>query len=127
MSDNEVDFNYVSDWSEIEVYKLTFDYFKHLTTICSGSTLLIVAFLEKLFTKPIWKEGVTYSLISFFISVVVCVIAQVLIIEMASEKKSIERRKTVQYWMTASLLAALLSFLVGIGCLAVFGIQNLSV
>lgn len=35
-----------------EVQRLQYDYFKHLTTISTGSILIIVAFLEKVFSSP---------------------------------------------------------------------------
>ena len=43
---------------EAEFRKLWSDYLKHLTTLSTGSILLIATFLEKLFSQPRWKAAV---------------------------------------------------------------------
>ena len=113
------------DWSEIEIYKIEFEYLKHLTTICTGSILLIVAFLEKLFNQPQWKPAVAIALCCFVVSISLCTISQLTIIDKASEKKSIKLRGTVQNWTIGLLLSALISYLIGIVCLVAFGLKNL--
>jgi len=35
-----------------EIQRMEFDYFKHLTTLSTGSILILIAFLEKVFIKP---------------------------------------------------------------------------
>ncbi|MCL4315793.1 MAG: hypothetical protein M1527_02845, partial [Gammaproteobacteria bacterium] len=35
-----------------ETVKLSFDYFKHLTTLCSSVILIVVTFTEKIFHDP---------------------------------------------------------------------------
>lgn len=42
--------------------KLYFDSMKHLTTLNTGSVLLLVTFLEKLFSSPRWRVLVAVSL-----------------------------------------------------------------
>lgn len=113
------------DWSEIEIYRIEFDYLKQLTTICTGSILLVVAFLEKLFCKPQWKYCVAVSLISFMISIVLCAISQALIIEKVSERKNLSHRTSMQNWTIGLLLLALLAYVIGIFFLGVFGLKNL--
>jgi uncharacterized membrane protein YcfT len=114
-----------TEWSEIEIYKIEFEYLKHLTTICTGSILLIVAFLEKLFNQPQWKPAVAIALCSFVISIALCAISQLTIIDKASEKKSVKLRGTVQNWTVGLLLSALVSYLIGVVCLVAFGLKNL--
>ena len=113
------------NWSEIEIYRIEFDYLKHLTTICTGSILLVVAFLEKLFNKPEWKCSVAIALVAFLLSIILCAFAQLLIIEKVSERKNINHRKTIQNWTIAFLLSALASYVLGIFFLAAFGLKNL--
>lgn len=114
-----------TDWSEIEVYKIEFEYLKHLTTISTGSILLIVAFLEKIFTQPESKYLIAISLCCFLGSVSFCAFSQLTIIEKASERTNIKLVKTVQNWTVGLLFIALLLYVIGIVCLVIFGLKNL--
>jgi len=44
-----------SEKADQEGEKLYFDSMKHLTTLSTGSVLLLVTFLEKLFSSPRWR------------------------------------------------------------------------
>ncbi len=57
-----------------EVQRIVYDYFKHLTTLSTGLILIIVAFLEKVFSDPI---GITYVVISV-ICFALCLIGSLL-------------------------------------------------
>ncbi|MQY59834.1 MAG: hypothetical protein GH144_09580 [Clostridia bacterium] len=48
-----------------EVQRIVYDYFKHLTTLSTGLILIIVAFLEKVFSDPIGIPYVVISVICF--------------------------------------------------------------
>ncbi|MDQ3847399.1 MAG: hypothetical protein M3261_00410, partial [Thermoproteota archaeon] len=63
----------------VEGQKLVYDTFKHLTTINTGSILLLVAFIEKLFTNPRWKVLITVAFISFIISTVCSIFMMIMI------------------------------------------------
>lgn len=115
----------ISDWNEIEIYKIEFEYLKHLTTVCTGSILLIVAFLEKLFKQPEWKLFVAIALCCFVISIILCAVAQVAIIDKVSEKESFIVRKIVQDFTIDLLLSALFLYVIGCICLVFFGLKNL--
>lgn len=114
-----------SSWSEIEVYKIEFDYLKHLTTVSTGAILLIVAFLEKIFLQPTYKPAVSVSLVCFLVTIILCAIAQASIIEKASEKKDLSWRNKVQNLTVSLFLLALCSFVVGMVSLVIFGLKNL--
>ena len=113
------------NWSEIEIYRIEFEYLKHLTTICTGSILLVVAFLEKLFDKPEWKCSIAIALASFLLSIILCAVAQLLIIEKVSEKKDIIHRDRVQKCTIGILLSALTTYVLGVIFLTAFGLKNL--
>lgn len=117
--------NLISDWNEIEIYKIEFDYLKHLTTVSTGTIVLIVAFLEKLFKQPKCKLAVAVSLVCFMITIIICAIAQASIIEKASEKENLEWRDKVQNLTVILFLSALFSFVVGMISLVIFGLKNL--
>ena len=44
-----------TDNSTMEGNKLLYDTLKHLTTLCTGSIIILVAFLEKIFLNAEWK------------------------------------------------------------------------
>lgn len=121
MTDNK----HKREWNELEIYKIEFEFLKHLTTICTGSILLIVAFLEKLFIQPEWKSFVAVALCSFVASISLCAFSQVTIIDKASENKNFKLRESVQTWTVGLLLLALLCYVIGIICLVAFGLKNL--
>ena len=114
-----------NDWSEIEIYKIEFEYLKHLTTVCTGSILLLITFLEKIFSQPEWKPAVAISLCCFILAISLCSLAQVTIIDKASEKESLLMRMKVQEWTTDLLLSALFTFVIGCISLVAFGLKNL--
>ena len=47
-----------------ETQRMQFDYFKHLTTLSTGSILIIIALLEKVFIDP---EGIILSVLSIVV------------------------------------------------------------
>jgi len=114
-----------SDWNEIEIYKLEFEYLKHLTTMSTGAILLLVAFLDKIFTRPEYKIAIAISLVCFLLAIILCAISQASIIEKASEKTNIEHRNKVQNLTVILFLLALLSFVIGVISLVAFGLKNL--
>lgn len=113
------------DWSEIEVYWIEFEYLKHLTTISTGSILLIVAFLEKIFQNPEAKYLVAIALCCFVLSISLCAFSQLTIIEKASERSNLILVKKVQNWTVGLLFAALISYVIGVISLVIFGLKNL--
>jgi hypothetical protein len=117
--------DHISNWNEIDIYNIEFEYLKHLTTVSTGAILLIIAFLEKIFKQPRCTTAVSVSLVCFMSTIILCAIAQASIIEKASEKESIGWRNRVQNLTTSILLLALSSFVVGMISLVVFGLKNM--
>jgi len=62
-----------------EIQRMEFDYFKHLTTLSTGVILIIVAFIEKVFTKP---QMIPVAMISIF-CFLVCVVGSLLALPLA--------------------------------------------
>jgi hypothetical protein len=54
-------------------YQQEQDYLKHLTTLNTGSILIVATFLEKLFEQPKWNVLVGVSLVSFIVSIIGCI------------------------------------------------------
>jgi hypothetical protein len=114
-----------SEWPEIEIYRIEFEYLKSLTTVSTGAILVLVAFLEKIFQHPECKISVGISLVCFMITIILCSISQASIIEKASEKENIQWRNKIQNVTVTLFLLALLSFVVGMISLVIFGLKNL--
>jgi hypothetical protein len=67
MANEEIRLYSVKERSLEEGNKLFYDVFKHLTTLSTGSILILVAFLENLFVDPQYKfrnySGVNLAII----------------------------------------------------------------
>jgi hypothetical protein len=102
-----------------EANKLYYDVFKHLTTLSTGSILLLATFLGQLFSNPQWKFLVALSLASFIVSIVSAVLMMfwqagaVLLL-----KQEIQSREL------AGFLVTVISFLLGIISFVTFAIRN---
>jgi hypothetical protein len=109
---------------ELEKFKAGVAYMKHLTTLSTGSIVLIAAFLEKVFTKPLWRVAVVVSLIGFVISVLSSTVAYTLglIHSFPGDNEDIP-----EWSETAGSLGirfAWIGFLIGIISLATFFVKN---
>lgn len=105
-----------------DVHKVMFDYFKHLTMLSTGSILLLVAFLEKLFITPEWKLLIVFCFAGFVLSILASLIAMVVVgsfVRPRHKPTSIE----LKYWGIVAV-TALSSFFIGLLCLIVFSVKN---
>ncbi len=96
---------------KIETYKLTFEALKHVTTLSSGSILLLITLFEKVFKTAPLKIHVLFSFGGFFASIFFSVVAMVLIAINAADGEFSEREKEVYAW---SATLGLISFLFAI-------------
>ncbi|MBL7885353.1 MAG: hypothetical protein JNJ52_01280 [Flavobacterium sp.] len=111
---------------DIEKTKLFNDYIKHLNTLSTGSILLLVTFLEKIFSNPLDKWLVAMSLICFLSSVIGGVAVKTILTLMAYQ--NVEDNEIHPFILSISYYGTYLlwiGFLLGIISLAVFGIINL--
>ena len=120
--------------ASLEGHKLDHDTYKHLTTLSTGSILLLATFLEKLFQKPSWKFLVSVALVSFITSVVASVSAMFLIslnihvLVASSVMRGESYLGLARYIALTSIVVTTLAcggFIVGIAALAIFAIKNL--
>lgn len=104
--------------------KLFFDSMKHLTTLNTGSILLLVTFLEKLFSNPRWKALIAVSLICFVISIV-CSVSSML--QSANHVKHAGRFPRLETGLKSTIYySALFTFIVGLAGLVAFALKNVS-
>jgi hypothetical protein len=114
----------ISRTEHMEILKLEFEYLKYLTTVCTVSVILIIAFLDKLFTHPEWKFTIAISLCAFLVAILVCILAALSILFQADEgpDKPSERSEDIEVYGT---LVAFVCFGVGIIFMVIFGLKNL--
>lgn len=105
-----------------EGWKLKYDFYKHLTTLGTGSILLLVTFLEKLFARPVWKGLVVSAfcllLTSTLMSLVAMNVLSSVIQYMEMDEKD-EKRNVIVVVVTLG------SFVLGILNLVIFAVKNL--
>jgi len=106
-----------------ESWKLQYDIYKHLTTLSTGSILLLITFLEKVFQKPLWKELVIVALCCLFSSILTSFIVMNL---MASQVREMEVDQRFVKRNLLAIILALGTFCLGIFCLIAFALKNLS-
>jgi hypothetical protein len=106
-----------------EGLKSFYDLFKHITTISTGSVVLIITFLEKLFANPAWKGLVTASFGFLTLSVVASLTTMFFLSRTIGQLGKMPKR--AEPFFEASMIVTITSFLIGITCLVVFAVKNL--
>lgn len=112
----------VLEKAQEEGNKLLYDTTKHLTTLCTGSLLLLVTFLEKLFSSPLWKPLVAAAFVCLFLSLISSVVTMLAIgdrVYQASDQDK-DAERTLLFGGGASLIG----FLLGVLCLVAFALRN---
>jgi hypothetical protein len=104
----------------VEGEKLLFDVFKHLTTLSTGSILVMIALLEKLFKENVhWKPLVLTSFTAFTVSIGYAVSA------MSGIGLALQQDASAQKTVKVNMLISLTAFAIGIFSLMVFALKNL--
>lgn len=110
----------------IEHNRVVAEYLRHLTTLSTGSIILLSAFLEKLFPHPSWKGLVAVSLISFMLSIVASIVGYTVIIasssSLVSKSQVSEKERNVGAF---GIIITWLGFLIGIISFTIFAVKNL--
>ena len=106
-----------------EQIKLYVEYLRHLTTLSTGSIVLIVTFLERLFSKPLWKVAVVISLVGFMVSVLASIVVYTVTIWFPSENFRKSNRLAGIHGL--GIIFTWAGFLIGILCLGIFALRNL--
>jgi len=96
--------------------------YKHLATLSTGSILLLVTFLEKVFSQPEWKSLVVFAFIGFSLSIAGTLLMQVasLFHITTTEPESIPTKFGI-----LAILLGFGGFSLGLLSLVAFAIKNL--
>lgn len=112
---------------QIEGIKLLYDFLKHLITLCTGSVVLLTAFLPKLPEKTEWGWLARLSLIGFIISMIACLIAAAVIVLRAEEGHFDHTQSTEAKIETTSFYVGALAFLLSTIALIAFACRNIPI
>jgi len=109
---------------QIDGFKLYFDLLKQVTTLSTGSAILIATLVDRLFHEPKWKGFVALSLLGFLVALGFSVAGM---LGYASKVRLSNPRsyEEVRDRGLASSVIALMGFFVGIASLALFASLNL--
>lgn len=108
-------------YSALEHFKASSDYAKQLTTLSTGSIVLVSTFLKDVFPNPIWLFLVVVSLISFMISVIASVVFHTLLV-VGFPGTNVEVDDT---YIGLAVFTSWVTFLVGLLSLVIFAARNL--
>ncbi len=112
----------ISQKANEESWKLRYDTYKHLTTLSTGSILLLVTFLEKLFARPIWKGLVIASFCLFLVTILASFVVMNVMVGFIREINIEKRDEKLGFIL---IIITLTSFLFGIVTLVIFAVRNL--
>lgn len=108
-----------------DLYKLLFDHLKHVGTLATGSILLLVTMLDKMFPAPVQQWLVPVSLGALLLSLVASLIAAAVYLLTYPQHADLpDPPASVQLGALLSLFTLWASFVVGIGSIAVFFLIN---
>jgi hypothetical protein len=110
----------------MEQLKLAADFLKHITTLSTGSIVLLTIFLEKLFRgRPHWKILIGLSLGGFTLSLIASLVAFTgVLLAAPSAAGHISLKASRIPWVVGTMLT-LAGFLLGSISLTAFAIKNL--
>ena len=108
--------------SVIGGWTLLFEVFIHITTLSTGSIVLLTTFMKDLFTNRAWSWLVGVAFVSFTAATCAAVVTMFFLGLMLSERKLGGKKEHVAEYMIY-LTAA--SFFCGIIALLVFALKNL--
>lgn len=109
----------------IETQKTLIDYIKHITTLGTGSIVLIATFLEKIFTEAVGINLVIVSISSFMISIfflLICGFAVILSMRTPDPKEMPANLISIT---TVIFMLGAFFFIIALTCLTTFTIINL--
>ena len=100
-------------------------FYKYLSTLSTGSIVVLIAFINKVFENPEWKFLIGVSLIGFVVSIIFGLFVIKMFVKLLS--KPIKDIHIITFPHLRELMEHICigSFLFGIVSLTVFGIKNL--
>jgi amino acid transporter len=107
---------------KLEGLKHWFDFFKHLTTLSTGTIVILATFLEKLFTYPRWNTLIGVSFGGFAVCLVFAVLSMAMYARAISESGNLGKREARAGIVFIAVCST--GFLVGAVSLVIFSLRN---
>ena|SRR2546425_10985848 len=107
------------DKARTEGAKLMFESIKHLTTLSTGSILVLVALLEKVFKNPHWKALMVIAFACFTLSMLASVRLMVFLSGHVGRRGE-SMQPGIPFYVTG-----IWSFFVAVVCFVLFVVRNL--
>lgn len=105
-----------------ESFKLGYDFFKHITTLSTGTLLFLITFIEKIFQNPSWKFLVSVCFVSLVISIISSLITMFFTTQIVADFGELERNETkIAQW---SFFICLGFFVLGVFSFVLFALIN---
>jgi len=121
MPDNSTEYTKQEKASE-ESFKLGYDFFKHITTLSTGTLLILITFLEKLFQNPVWKFLVGISFTSLIFVIVLSLVLMFFITGAVGELDDSQENETKRNLWVFIFTAGF--FVIGISSFVIFALVN---
>jgi hypothetical protein len=96
--------------NKAEMFKLVFDFLKHLTTLSSGSILLILTLAEKFFKDSAFSPALFQSLGAFAVSILAALVSMAVISFSAGNGRLTGRSS---YWFAWGFVTSAIGFFGG--------------
>lgn len=106
----------------IEGLKSLYDFFKHMTTLSTGSLLLLATLLEKFFKAPSWSALIGLTFVGFIGSLVCSLVMMVLVSHYIAT--SGESEGAVDTVSNFGSIGAAGFFMCGVASLVIFSLRN---
>lgn len=106
----------------VEAQKIVFDYIKHITTLNTGSIVLLTVLLEKFFRAPEWKILIVLTFLGFVMSIITLTFAAFGVIRSIRTPQKISIG--IIRFTSWNFILGIIGFILGIVCLAVFAGKN---
>ncbi len=118
------DENSEDDKSYIEVQKVAFDYIKHITTLDTGSIILMTILLEKFIKTPQWNFLIPLTFLGFLLSIVsLTLTAFGILYSLRTPNKT---TSSLGKYTALTFILGVLFFLIGIASISILVVKNWS-
>lgn len=105
-----------------ESLKLGYDLFKHITTLSTGTLLILITFVEKLFQNPTWKFLVSISFVSLILVIILSLVLMFFVTDGIGELEELHEQETkTNRWI---FISAIVFFMIGMLSFVIFALVN---
>jgi len=106
--------------SSRESHKLVYDIFKHITTLASGTIIVLATFIEKVFKTPVWIPLVVITFVGLILAVASALAAMTFMAKQVRNPVVVDQA----HWAVKATALCVGSFLMALICLTIFTIRN---